>query len=222
MKKVIPVALALAVVSPLLTANSVYAEMNSTDEVSAYEKDQAIEKAMEKLLDEVNADLNSGQNSVVAQEYVEEIGEVITLEFETQDLDYNKQLLNRSLNKTSLSPKTQYSTLVALPSGRKSYKASVNGSTWTHTLRGEFVYSGGKVTSATKEVWTSGFTYSHDSSSKITKLDPSVWSVQSTSKHKWLGAVGNYTGFGYTSHITVELYGSGNSRIVRSMYTTGV
>lgn len=222
MKKVIPVAVALAVVSPLFTANSAYAETELTSHVSSYEKDQAIEKAMDKLLDEVNTKLNNGEESIVVQEYVEEIGENITLEFETKDLDSSEQLFNSSISKSSLSSKTQYSTLAALPSGRKSYKASVNGVSFTHTLLGEFVYSGGKVTSATKEVRTSGLTYSHDSTSKITKLDPSVWSVKSTSKHKWLGSVGNYTGFGYTSHITVELYGSGNSKIVRSMYTTGV
>jgi hypothetical protein len=175
-------------------------------------KDQkAVDKAMEIVLQKTNEEIKSGKEDIEVSQYVPEINQNVSVEFKVKDVPTKIQ--SNNLQKSIVA--------YAVPSGRKDYSGKVNAWGFTHTLRGTFVYSGGKVTSASKEVLNSGITYSHSGSASITKLDPSVWSIHSKSVHKWLGQVGGVTGLGYTSYITVEVYGSGTSALKKATYTTG-
>lgn len=222
MKKLVPVALALSVMSPFTVMSTVDAEENAPSNLTFEQENIAIDDAMDNLVNEVNDKIESGEEDIHVQQYVEEIDENIGIDFETEDLPLDTETETDTLSTEKNAPQYAIASAAKSPSGRKSYKAKVNGGSFSHTLLGEFVYGGGKVKSTTKEVRTSGFAFSHSASSKLTKLDPSVWSVHSTGKHKWLGTVGSYTGFGYTSYITVELYGSGNAKIKRATYNSGV
>lgn len=172
------------------------------------ENSEAVEKALDQVIDQVGDQMAAGNEDIFVTEYVEEINQNVSIEFHSEDVKSNSS--------------NGIVTMAALPSGKKSYSAKVNAWGFNHELSGVFVYSGGKVQSATKEVRAGGVAFSHTRPSSITKLNPSVWSVHSASKHKWLGVVGNYSGLGYTSYITIELYGSGTSSLQRASYKTGI
>lgn len=114
------------------------------------------------------------------------------------------------------------------PSGKKNYSVSVRSakSRWvpgfSHTLRGTFTYSKGKVNKYSRNVVASGTAYTHTKSSKAVRLDKSLVEITSVSKHKWLGKVGKISGLGYTSYLGVDLYGSGNYRLKYARYQPGL
>ncbi|ULG73154.1 hypothetical protein [Macrococcus brunensis] len=177
-------------------------------------KDQkAVNKALKIVLEKTNQQIKSGKENIKVSQYVPEINQNVSMEFVTKDISTNTQ--------TNTLQKNTISYAVAKPSGRKAYYGKMNAWGFTHVLRGDFVYGGGKVISATKEVQNTGLTYTHSSTSSIAKLDPSVWQIQSKSVHKWLGKVGSVTGLGYTSYVSVEVYGSGTSAVRNASFTTG-
>lgn len=166
----------------------------TTETYTSYNQQIAVESALDNVIKKVNTQIAQGNSDISVTQYVPEVGSFVGIDFST-----------------TKKGKTGYA----------SYHAKVNGYTFSHTLLGDFTYNG-KVVTASKEVRTSGFAFSHTSTSKIKKLDPSVWQVSSTAQHKWLGSIGKYTGLGYTSYITINLYGSGTSKLVRATYNTGV
>lgn len=172
------------------------------------EQQDAANDALDEVIEKVNNQIEQGENDIYESKYVPEIDDSVEVEFSTEE--------------DSSQSNSVKATKAAKPSGIKKYSGKVHGGSFTHTLLGDFTYGGGKVKSASKEVRASGLAFSHTRPSKISKLDSSVWQVSSTSKHKWLGVVGGVTGSGYTSYITVNLYGSGNAKLDRATYNTGV
>lgn len=197
--------------STLLTGVSFADEtsLKSEKDVQTFvSKQKLADSVMDQVLKEVNLEIKEGKEDIHISRYVSDLGQKVSVDFKVNDL-------NNSSDKVSL-----YSA--SKPSGTKEYSGSVNAWGFTHQLRGQFTYGSGKVKTATKEALASGLAFSHTRPSHISKLDPSVWAVQSTSKHKWLGTVGKYTGLGYTSYITINLYGSGNSKLMKATYKTGI
>ncbi|CDQ18561.1 hypothetical protein SAMN05192559_101827 [Halobacillus karajensis] len=80
-----------------------------------------------------------------------------------------------------------------------------------HRLAGEFIYSGGKINGATKNVDMSGAMYSESHKTWIDKLDSSVWDVHSNGTFKALKYFAEYN-----TYISVRLLGSWDYRITRS------
>lgn len=213
MKKITSLLMAILLTVSLLPALQANAQ-TSDEKITAKnfaENSEAVEEALDQVIVQVSDQMAAGNEDIFVTEYVEEINQNVSIEFHTEDVKSD-----------SISSSSRVVTLAALPSGKKSYSAKVNAWGFNHELSGVFVYSGGKVQSATKEVRAGGAAFSHTRPSSITKLNPSVWSVHSASKHKWLGVVGNYSGLGYTSYITIELYGSGTSSLQRANYKTGI
>lgn len=172
---------------------------------------QAADEKLDEVIEDVNKQIKAGKVDIKEYAYVPEVDDYVGVEFSVEEqVD------------SSSSPKMV--TLAAKqPSGTKKYSGKVNAWGFTHQLLGNFTYGSGKVKSASKEVRASGITFSHTRPTpKLTKLDPSVWQITSTSKHKWLGTVGNISGLGYTSYITINLYGSGDARLQRATYQTGI
>lgn len=205
--------IALILITSLIIPTQ-YASANSNKNEDELNKQKAVDHAMNQILEKTNNEIKEGKENIHISQYVPEIKDNISVEFKVEDIPENTtKEKNISVYKAAKAKK---------PSGRKNYSGSVNAWGFTHQLRGTFVYGSGKVKSATKQVLASGATYTHTRPSKITKLDPSVWSISSTSKHKWLGKVGKVSGLGYTSYITVEVYGSGTSRLKQATYKTGL
>lgn len=201
----------ILITSLIIPTQHASANSNTKNNEVELKKQKAVDNAMNQVLEKTNKEIKEGKENINISQYVPEINDNISVEFKVEDIpDNSTKEKNVTLYKASK------------PSGRKNYSGSVNAWGFTHQLRGSFVYGSGKVKSATKQVLASGASYTHTRPSKITKLDPSVWSISSTSKHKWLGKVGKFTGLGYTSYITVEVYGSGTSRLKQATYKTGV
>ncbi|MGE7841178.1 hypothetical protein ACQKNX_10325 [Lysinibacillus sp. NPDC093712] len=189
--------------------NSENAKAQSVENALDQNQQDAVNLALDEIIEEVNKQIEEGKNDIVEYRYVPEVNDFVSIKFSTENVSDDEDLETNKLTR-------------ATSSGIQSYKADVNGVSFTHTLLGDFTYAGGKVTQASKDVLASGFLFSHDKSSKITKLDPSVWQVSSTVAHKYLGVVGGITGTGYTSYIVINLYGSGNATLVRANYSSGV
>lgn len=210
--KIITIIATLLITSSIITTQPALANTNTNSEKQQLDKQKAVDKSMNIVLEKANQQMQQGKEDIHVSEYVPEINDNVSINFEVENIPDNSQTIK---NNNTVSEKA------AKPSGRKNYSGSVNAGAFTHQLRGTFVYGSGKVKSATRQVTASGVTYSHTRPSTITKLDPSVWSISSTSKHKWLGSVGGVAGLGYTSYITVEVYGSGTSKLVQATYKTG-
>lgn len=173
----------------------------------------AVDLALDEVIINVNKQIEEGKSDIIEYRYVPEVNDFVGIEFSAENVSQVNGLKSSTETATVMATAT---------SGIKSYRAEVNGVSFTHTLLGDFTYSGGKVTAASKDVLASGFLFSHTKSSTITKLDPSVWQVSSTVKHKYLGVIGGLTGTGYTSYIVINLYGSGDARLMRANYSSGV
>lgn len=191
----------------ILSFNSV--SVSAESNLSEQQKQDLTNQALDNVIEEVNKQIKQGKTDINEFKYIPEIDDYVGIEFSIEEIGDTSQ-------------KSVIELAAKKPSGVKSYSGKVNGGTFTHTLLGEFTYGGGKVKSASREVRASGIAFSHTRSSKLTKLDPSVWQVSSTSKHRWLGTIGKVTGTGYTSYITINLYGSGNAVLKRATYKTGV
>jgi len=177
------------------------------NDVVDLEKQEAVNKTLDKVIENVNKEIEEGKVNIKEYEYVPEVDDYVSIEFSVEEV----------------TPSERITTFAAKPSGIKNYSGKVNAWGFTHTLLGDFTYGDGKVKKASKEVRASGIAYSHTRPDPtITKLDASVWQVKSRSKHKWLGAVGDISGLGYTSYITINLYGSGDARLQRATYETGI
>lgn len=191
----------------ILTFNISTASANTeTSPEFSVEKDKIKQAEIENLLNNVNSQLEQGETDVYEETYIPEIDETVSIEFSV----FNPQ--NDGIQ-----------TMAAAPSGERGYRAVVNGGSFNHTLTGTFYISGGKIRNASQNVSYSGFTFRHRiTQNAINKYDPSVWHAKSTVKHEWLGSVGEITGFGYTSRIIVNLYGTGQARIQQANYSSGV
>lgn len=187
-------------------SSNVNAESVEGNPILTQEQQNAIDLAVNNLIVKVNEQLEQGKDNITEYYYVPEVNDFVSI----------------TISNTETLPQNNLISTATTADGRKSYRAEINALSFTHTLQGDFVYGKGKILSASKETQASGFTFSHTKSNSITELDPSVWQVQSTVKHKYLGAVGGVTGLGYTSYLTVELYGSGHYTLLHARYVGGV
>lgn len=195
MKKLSTILISSFLLFFIFSFNSLNANAESTEEnpILTQEQQDAIDLALDNLIVEVNEQIEEGKDDIAEYHYVPEVNDFVSIKISSP------KVLSQNNFKNNL-------ILAAATNadGRKSYKAEIDAISFTHTLQGDFVYGNGKISSASRETQASGFTFSHEKDDKITKLDPSVWQVQSTVKHKYLGTIGGVTGLGYTSYITVE------------------
>lgn len=174
-----------------------------------------LDKTMNEAVEDINNQLENGQNKAETTKMIPGTDESIIITVENNELDNesNNGITTRAAKK---------------PSGKKNYSVSVRSakSRWvpgfSHTLRGTFTYSKGKVNKYSRNVVASGTAYTHSNSSKAVRLDKSLVEITSVSKHKWLGKVGKISGLGYTSYLGVDLYGSGNYRLKYARYQPGL
>ncbi|ASE35345.1 hypothetical protein [Mammaliicoccus sciuri] len=170
-----------------------------------------LDKTMNEAVEDINSQLENGQNKAETTKMIPGTDEGIIITVENNEL--NDGFATRAAKK---------------PSGKKNYSVSVRSSKsrwvpgFSHTLRGTFTYSKGKVNKYSRNVVASGTAYTHSSSSKAVRLDKSLVEITSVSKHKWLGKVGKISGLGYTSYLGVDLYGSGNYRLKYARYQPGL
>lgn len=175
---------------------------------------EEIDDTMNELVNDVNAQLEEGKTYIKSSTTIpgtDEIMEIIVEE-----------------NSKTFDNKKQISTYAA-PSGIKNYSVTVKSLNtsklpgFSHTFKGSFTYKNGKVTAYTMNNLNSGISYSHTVvKSRGHYLDPSVLQLSSVVQHKWLGKVGQYSGLGYTSYITINAYGSGTYRVEYARYQSGL
>lgn len=188
-----------------------------SDLVNELEKQEAVNEKLDEIIENVNKEIEEGKVNIKEYEYVPEIDDYVGIEFSIEVVESSVENVESS-NEIVL-----FAAAAAKPSGIKKYSGKVNAWGFTHTLVGDFTYGDGKVKKASKEVRTSGIAFSHTRPTPtITKLDASVWQIYSKSTHKWLGKVGDITNLGYTSYITINLYGSGDARLQRATYSPGI
>ncbi len=166
----------------------------------------AVESALDEIIVKVNEQIEEGKRDISETSYVPEVNNFVSIKFSVGEVPKSNELMR-----------------AAAASGKQTFRAEINGVSFTHTLIGDFTYSSGKLTAVSKDnTQASGFLFSHDKSESVSKLDPSLWQIKSTVAHKYLGVVGGLTGTGYTSYIVMNLYGSGDARLERANYNSGV
>jgi hypothetical protein len=206
MKKVIVLFMAFMLLVPSFTFASSEVKNVSSNQEKGYPTAKEIvkmNKALDKMVVKANQKLKNGENQFVLKEKIGD--ETIELGFKSKNITPISSNYTKTLNT---------STLASAPSGSKVYVAYVKnteGWNFEHVLAGEFSYSGGKVTGATKDVKQSGTFYSESHRTWIDKLDSSVWVVNSHGTFKALKYLAEYN-----TYISVKLLGSGDYRIERA------
>lgn len=207
MKKVLSIVIALASVfafSLLSGFSSTEASAKEINSSGYLTKDQLKEfnDVLETLRQEANTKLENHETDFTVSANVSFQEEPISLVFNTNQLDKDSNKLLAPAN-----------TMLAAASAAKEYSATISntaGFNFSHEVFGKFVYSGGKITSYTADANLSGFWYGKSDKTTAKELDPSVVRVTSIGTFRAL----KYAPVEYTTKIVVELYGSGDYRVI--------
>ena len=181
----------------------------SVSGASAAEMDQNVEKMTPEQIDKINAALKE-----VTAEANEQLAEGETNVDVKTSVANGSIELNIDVNPSNNQVSSRSVSVMAVQS--KSYTAIVKyvypGAGFEHKVSGKFTYEKGKLKGNSYDVYLTGPLYSKSHSTKVEKLDPSVWEVRSNGKFTAL----KFTPFEYTTRIVVGLYGSGTFRVLAS------
>lgn len=172
-----------------------FAAENEKPKLLTSEQIKEMNIVLEELRIQVNEKLDKGETNVTAYGDLSFQTEPIGLSFQVQDQD---------------SPFSLFATEQS-----KYFYAEVfntKGFNFSHVLSGTFLWGAGKVGNYSYTATLTGGFYGKTHSTKDFRLDPSVVEISSAGKFKAL----KYAPVEYTTHIRVELYGSGTYRLTRA------
>ena len=111
----------------------------------------AVESALDEIIVKVNEQIEEGKRDISETSYVPEVNNFVSIKFSVGEVPKSNELMR-----------------AAAASGKQTFRAEINGVSFTHTLIGDFTYSSGKLTAVSKDnTQASGFLFSHDKSESV-------------------------------------------------------
>ncbi|WP_409368440.1 hypothetical protein [Lysinibacillus sp. 38-6] len=163
-----------------------------------------INVVLEELRIQVNDRLNQGETDITVFGDLSFQEDPISLTFQVEVP--NARFVAGQRNVSLLSAVQQ----------RANFRAEVHntaGFNFSHLLTGSFLWGAGKIGNISYDATLHGALYGKTHSTNVTRLDPSVAQVSSVGKFRAL----RFAPVEYTTHIVVELYGSGHYSLKRAV-----
>jgi len=165
---------------------------------------EEINVVLEELRNQVNDKLSQGETDITVYGDLSFQEEPISLSFQVAN---SRDLILDRHRSVSLFSAVQQ---------RTDFKAEVHntaGFNFSHLLTGSFLWGAGKIGNISYDATLHGALYGKTHSTNVTRLDPSVAQVSSVGKFRAL----RFAPVEYTTHIVVELYGSGHYSLKRAV-----